>query len=135
MPKKSYLEYLTESQSTTEEKVYKETLSPSTKEGSALRKLSVPSIHSSFEKSSESNTFDLEFKDGSSYSGQIIKHGFGTYKDSRGNIYEGNWNLDKKHGQGKQNFVSDSYYKQNTANESFSSVDDEFYKKGGKNFF
>lgn len=97
MPKKSYLEYLMGNTNIGEENTAEDSNTSINKftPGSALGRVRVPSIHSSFEKTSESNTFDLEFKDGSSYHGQVIKHGYGTYKDSRGNVYEGNWHLDK----------------------------------------
>ena len=97
-----------------------------------LSKSKAQSIHSSFEKTSDSKTFDLEFKDGSSYSGQVIKHGYGTFKDSRGNSYEGNWNLDKKQGHGKQTFVVDAFHKHKSVNDSNSSIEADFYKRGGK---
>lgn len=135
MPKKSYIHYLLETQKDAgaDAEDGKNDSLPEIKVSNQNSALVNPSNHSSFEKSksSDSNTFDLEFKDGSSYSGQIIKHGYGTYKDSRGNVYEGNWNNDSKHGQGKQTFVTDSFYKPSN-NDSISSIEDDFYKKGGK---
>jgi hypothetical protein len=118
-PKKPYLQYLLES-CKEEEKAeidIDSSLKLNIAENGGAR-LSVQSINSSFEKSTDSKTFDLEFKDGSSYCGQVIKHGFGTFKDARGNTYEGNWHLDQKQGHGKQIFVADSHYKQNLLNDS-----------------
>jgi hypothetical protein len=132
MPKRSYVQYLLENQKEEEDEKVEAVLEvrPNNVKSAVIN----PSIFSSFEKTSDTNTFDLEFKDGCSYSGQIIKHGYGTYKDSRGNIYEGDWNYDSKHGHGKQTFVADSFYKPSN-NDSISSIEDDFYKKGGKYFW
>lgn len=169
MPKKSYIHYLLETkQKDIESEDTKNDSIPEIKANNPKPGIVNTSNHSSFERSKtwDSNTFDLEFKDGSSYSGQIIINGYGTYKDSRGNVYEGNWNYNKhakaainspdritklnnslatvincclqmndsKHGQGKQTFVADSFYKPSN-NDSISSIEDDFYKKGGKNHY
>ena len=36
--------------------------------------------------------------DGSVYTGQVIKHGYGTEMDMYGNLYEGQWLMDEKTG-------------------------------------
>lgn len=136
IPKKTYLDYMFDKSpqsdgNSSEGSIKKE---GEFRTANAMAKVSVPSIHSSFEKTSDSKTFDLEFKDGSCYSGQVVKHGFGTFKDARGNVYEGNWQLDKKQGYGKQTFVADSFHKHDSTNDSAGSIETDFYKKGGKLF-
>lgn len=48
--------------------------------------------------------------DGSVYTGQVLKHGFGTEVDKHGNRYEGQWSMDEKSGQGKLTFIDGSTY-------------------------
>ena len=48
--------------------------------------------------------------DGSVYTGQVIKQGFGTEVDRYGNRYEGQWCADERSGQGKMTFIDGSSY-------------------------
>jgi len=44
----------------------------------------------------------VEFTDGSEYTGKLVRHGFGVFKAANGDVYEGNWELDKKAAEAKQ---------------------------------
>ena len=48
--------------------------------------------------------------DGSVYTGQVAKHGFGKEVDKFGNVYEGQWYIDKQQGQGKKTYIDGSTY-------------------------
>lgn len=48
--------------------------------------------------------------DGAVYTGQVMKHGFGTEIDRFGNCYEGQWSSDERSGQGKMRFIDGSTY-------------------------
>lgn len=121
---KGYLEYMLEQDQ--EQDRQEVTQNESEIEGRALGKVAVPSIHSSFEKTSESKDFDLEYKDGSVYTGQVVKHGYGVYKDSEGNTYEGNWNLDKKQGYGKQTFKGNGKIEDTMSTGKDNSIESKF---------
>lgn len=48
--------------------------------------------------------------DGAVYTGQVMKHGFGTEVDRFGNRYEGQWSTDERSGQGKMTFIDGTTY-------------------------
>ena len=63
---------------------------------------------------SQKNYFALDVttlkQDGSVYTGQVVKHGFGKEVDRFGNSFEGQWYMDKQHGQGKKAYIDGSTY-------------------------
>jgi len=57
-------------------------------------------VQESNSESPKGNYFSLDVTtlkyDGSVYTGQVVKHGFGKEVDKFGNIYEGQWSMDKQ---------------------------------------
>ena len=56
------------------------------------------------EKLVDLSKMKIEFIDGSSYSGKLVKHGQGIYKFANGDVYEGSFQNDQMHGYGKLTF-------------------------------
>lgn len=59
----------------------------------------------------------IRFKNGDEYDGTLknnkIKHGYGIYKYSNGDVYEGEWVEDEQQGNGILRFADGSVYEGN----------------------
>lgn len=59
---------------------------------------------------------------GTTYVGQVVKHGSGVETDKFGNRFEGLWLLDEKSGQGKLAFIDGSTYEGGWKNGKFHGI-------------
>lgn len=55
----------------------------------------------------------IKRQDGSMFEGQIMRNGFGRETDKFGNVYQGMWSMDQRHGQGTMQFRDGSTYEGN----------------------
>lgn len=60
--------------------------------------------------------------DGAVYTGQVLRHGYGSEVDRYGNRYEGQWSLDERSGQGKMTFIDGTTYEGNWKSGKFHGI-------------
>ena len=105
MPKKSYLEYMLEKSDKADE-VANDSISSHENKNTSLtqEKTDLSTTKAAVEKLVDLSKMKIEFIDGSSYSGKLVKHGQGIYKFANGDVYEGSFQNDQMHGYGKLTF-------------------------------